>query len=272
MKKYIAAFLTALTALSFFGCEKNENKNPSDIPDHTVSHTQNGDLPALSTDIPAESDGGLSTDDSVSVPNETEPSQTTNDSSAESSASSAEDDIEISEFPLKAMEYLELLNSDKVHAKLIEAVSYDNENIQGTEREYFVDGENKVYINGSQKIIMTEGLATVVDLDELTYYTYEPDEDEESAEFGYGAENYELVSSGTDEDGIITEVYSVSAHGSVLTSTWIFYPGGKFTVADVSPEAGSYYWYEFSVLETDTEKMDMSVPEYLTEIEPEEYF
>ena len=42
------------------------------------------------------------------------------------------------------------------------------------------------------------------------------------------------------------------------------------TVSDVSPEFGSYYWYSFDIIGDDISQMDMSVPDGLTEVEPDE--
>ncbi len=47
---------------------------------------------------------------------------------------------------------------------------------------------------------------------------------------------------------------------------------GKVVVADLSVEAGSYNRYSFDVIETNISEMDMSIPEGLTEVEPDDYF
>ena len=138
----------------------------------------------------------------------------------------ADEEVSIEELDLSAPRCLELLNSDHVHAKLIEAVSYDNEETSSIEREYYVDGENAVYINGSQKIIMDADTVTVADLDNMTYYRYERQSGEGSANFGYGIDNYSFYFTETSSDGTWTEVYNVSAHGGTLVSTWTFLPSG----------------------------------------------
>lgn len=179
----------------------------------------------------------------------------------------ADEEVSIEELDLSAPRCLELLNSDHVHAKLIEAVSYDNEETSSIEREYYVDGENAVYINGSQKIIMDADTVTVADLDNMTYYRYERQGGEGSANFGYGIDNYSFYFTETSSDGTRTEVYNVSAHGGTLVSTWTFFPSGTITVSDVSPEFGSYYWYSFELIETDVSGMDMGLPDGMTEVE-----
>ena len=180
------------------------------------------------------------------------------------------EEVSIEDLGLRAVECLELLNSDRVHARLIEAVSYDNESTSSITREYFIDGDNAVYINDNQKVIIQGTEAMVIDLDELSFYTYEVDPTENADNFGYGIDNYSFYSTNTSADGTVTEVYNVYAHGGTLVSTWTFLPSGTITVSDVSPEFGSYYWYSFDIIEDDISQMDMSVPDGLTEVEPDE--
>ena len=114
---------------------------------------------------------------------------------------------------------------------------------------------------------MDADTVTVADLDNMTYYRYERQSGEGSANFGYGIDNYSFYFTATSSDGTWTEVYNVSAHGGTLVSTWTFFPSGTITVSDVSPEFGSYYWYSFELIETDVSGMDMGLPDGMTEVE-----
>ena len=208
-----------------------------------------------------------------------EPAVTTTSSSSTSVAttttSNSEDSVDIEEgvtyIPdTEAMDYLTLLNSTSVHAKLTEAVSYDGETVVLYEREYYISGVNKVYINNSQKIVMTADTVTVIDLDAYTYYSYSRTSTASEIEFGYSKENYTLVST-SEEDDCLIEEYTVISHGSTLTSTWTFYTDGTFTVVDKNPDSGSFTRYSFEIAESDTSGMDMTIPDGLTETEASEF-
>ncbi len=279
--------LVIFAALICCSCSKEtkeEQSTPANggVPDRVVSRqSQSSDMPNSDSQIP-----NVTTD---SIPENTglaEGSGVTSDSSASTSDSQPanenkpsttgeDDNITVSEendlSDCKAMEYLKLLNSSKVHAVLLEASSHDNENASSIEREYFVDGNKAVFINGDTKIIMDDAEVTVIDMDEMTYYTYPREDEDTGANFGYDISDYSLVSRDEEDDGTIIEVFEVSDHGGSIKSTWTFFPSGNVTVADVT-KAGAFYWYSFSLIESDVSKMDMSVPEGVIETEPEDFF
>ncbi len=262
---YAAAILTAIAMLCSCGNSvADEPAASGGTPDNTVSRSETS---AIAESLPVSTAATVATEAPVTTDaDETAASQTDGQDGQD------DENVSIEELGLRAPELLNLLNSNKVHAKLIEAVSYDNETTSSVQREYYVDGDNAVYINDSQKIIMSGDTVTVVDLDALTYYSYARSPGEGTANFGYGLDNYSFYSTDTSDDGTVTEVYTVSAHGGSLVSTWTFFPGGNITVSDVSPEFGSYYWYSFEIIESDTSEMDMSIPDGLTEVEPDDYF
>ncbi len=288
MKKALTAVLlvifAALICCSCYKETKEEKSTPANggVPDRVVSRqSQSSDMPNSDSQIP-----NVTTD---SIPENTglaDGSGVTSDSSASTSDSQSENDnkpsttgeddnITVSEendlSDCKAMEYLKLLNSSKVHAVLLEASSHDNENASSIEREYFVDGNKAVFINGDTKIIMDDAEVTVIDMDEMTYYTYPREDEDTGANFGYDISDYSLVSRDEEDDGTIIEVFEVSDRGGSIKSTWTFFPSGNVTVADVT-KAGAFYWYSFSLIESDVSKMDMSVPEGVIETEPEDFF
>ena len=266
--RFLGAGLALMTVfLMLCSCQTGENSpggSQNGIPNNTVSHQPDSEPstePSYDSAQPSES---MSQDSSL-------PQELTEQAEASIEDSQKEPDGE-DEQPtvsyLMAMECMELLNSDKVHAKLIEALSYDAEEASSIEREYYVDGESAVYINGHQKIIIDGGIVTVIDTEESTYYSY-PKDDGEELGFGFGQENYTLEDITVAEDGTTTEVYSVNAHGSRLKSTWTFSPDGGVTVADVS-EFGSFNYYIFEIIEGDTSGMDLTLPQGLTLIQPED--
>ncbi len=288
MKKALTAVLLVIfAALICCSCSKEtkeEQSTPANggVPDRVVSRqSQSSDMPNSDSQIP-----NVTTD---SIPENTglaDGSGVTSDSSASTadsqpanenkpSTTGEDDNITVSEendlSDCKAMEYLKLLNSSKVHAVLLEASSHDNENASSIEREYFVDGNKAVFINGDTKIIMDDAEVTVIDMDEMTYYTYPREDEDTGANFGYDISDYSLVSRDEEDDGTIIEVFEVSDRGGSIKSTWTFFPSGNVTVADVT-KAGAFYWYSFSLIESDVSKMDMSVPEGVIETEPEDFF
>ncbi len=288
MKKALTAVLLVIfAALICCSCSKEtkeEQSTPANggVPDRVVSRqSQSSDMPNSDSQLPditsdsipentgladgsgVTSDSSASTSDSQSA-NENKPSTTGEDDNI---TVSEENDLS----DCKAMEYLKLLNSSKVHAVLLEASSHDNENASSIEREYFVDGNKAVFINGDTKIIMDDAEVTVIDMDEMTYYTYPREDEDTGANFGYDISDYTLVSRDEEDDGTIIEVFEVSDHGGSIKSTWTFFPSGNVTVADVT-KAGAFYWYSFSLIESDVSKMDMSVPEGVIETEPEDFF
>ncbi len=284
-KAFTAVSLVACAALIsaalLCSCSEKTEEKPANngVPDRVVSRPAQSDSASVPADV-TDVNGDLTSQNPV-----TSDSYVTDGESAQTSGlqqnpvstdeEPVEDDITVEENSLsdcKAMEYLKLLNSDKVHAALIEASSHDNENASSVEREYFVDGDNAVFINDDTKIIMDDTLVTVVDMDEMTYYTYPREDEDAGANFGYDISCYTLVSKDEDEDGTLTEVYEVSDRGGIIKSTWTIFPSGNVTVADVSKEAGSYFWYSFSIIESDVSKMDMSIPDGVVETAPEDFF
>lgn len=284
MKKALTAVLLVIFA-AFICCScsketKEEQSTPANggVPDRVVSRQTQPDgdsqIPDVTTDSIPDSTGladesGVTSD----APVNTADSQPANESKP--SVTDEDDNITVSEendlSDCKAMEYLKLLNSSKVHAVLLEASSHDNENASSIEREYFVDGNKAVFINGSTKIIMDDTEVTVIDMDEMTYYTYPREDEDTGANFGYDISDYALVSSDEEDDGTVIEVFEISDRGGSIKSTWTFFPSGNVTVADVT-KAGAFYWYSFSLIESDVSKMDMSIPEGVIETEPEDFF
>lgn len=261
--------LIACAVFAFTGCADKKDNSTSGIPNNTVPHRdENADDQTNNTS----SDSSNITTGSVQGPtiSDTTPTSDNFSDTEPAGTSSEEPDTDEPIYDCRAFGYLRLLNSDKVHAKLIEAVSYDNEQAVSIKRELFISGSECVFINDSQKTIISDGQATVIDLDNKTYYTIPYDD--ESENFGYGIDNYTFVSSSNEDDGSVIEVYDVTAHGSEIKSTWTFFPNGTITVADVSKEFGSYYWYSFDVIEDDISKMDMNMPDGLELVEPEDYF
>ncbi len=166
----------------------------------------------------------------------------------------------------KAMEYLNLLNSDKVHASYLEIESIDGENMFSTHREYFVNGSDRIYINDDYKTLIINGTVTYIDYESEIYYSY-PDEGVYGLDFGYELPLYRLISV-SEEDGVLTEEYSVEGYG--LTSTWKFGNDGTVKVSDRF-DGGSFTLYTFDTIDGATDSMDFSIPESFTEVDAEEY-
>lgn len=244
------------------------------VPDNVVTSSSESEAEAVtSVDY---TDAETSSETEVS---EEEPAVTTAENNSSSVTTTVDDEEEIDLGDTEevtyipdtiAMDYLTLLNSTSVHAKLTEATSYDGETVVMYEREYYISGVNKVYINNSQKIVMTADTVTVIDLDAYTYYSYARTSTASEIEFGYSKEYYTLVSMSEESDCVI-EVYTVVSHGSTITSTWTFYTDGTFDVVDENPDSGSFTKYYFDVAESDTSGMDMTIPEGLTETEASEF-
>ncbi len=286
MKKALTAVLlvafTALICVLMCSCTKEEEEKPASngVPDRVVSRPAQSDsvtdgssqLPDVTSDSTPESTG-IAGENAVTSDSPTTTVTTQPEGGDVPKVTDEDDNITVSEdndiSDCKAMEYLKLLNSSKVHAVLLEASSHDNENATSIEREYFVDGNKAVFINDGTKIILDDEV-TVIDMDEMTYYTYPREDEDTGANFGYDISDYTLVSRDED-DGTITEVFEISDRGGSIKSTWTFFPGGNVTVADVT-NAGTYYWYSFSLIESDVSKMDMSIPEGVVETEPEDFF
>ncbi|MCD7846573.1 MAG: hypothetical protein LUG49_00840 [Oscillospiraceae bacterium] len=281
MKRTLAVLMAFCMLITMCSCgNAEEESTQSDattsyngIPDNVVTASADSDAEAVTSVEYTEADTVSETETSEETPEVT----TAEDESPSEVTTDDEDSVEIDDgeevtyIPdTIAMDYLTLLNSTSVHAKLTEAVSYDGETVVLYEREYYISGVNKVYINNSQKIVMTADTVTVIDLDAYTYYSYARTSTASEIEFGYSKEYYTLVSTSEESDCVIEE-YTVLSHGSTLTSTWTFYTDGTFTVVDKNPDSGSFTRYSFEIAESDTSGMDMTIPSGLTETEASEF-
>ncbi len=282
MKRTIAILMAFCMLVSLSACsnaevsyEDESSTSYNGIPDNVVTTSSEGEAEAVTSVEYTEADATSSETEATTE----EPAVTTtaNSSSSEvTTTADEEDSVDLDEEEVTyipdtiAMDYLTLLNSTSVHAKLTEAVSYDGETVVMYEREYYISGVNKVYINNSQKIVMTSDTVTVIDLDAYTYYSYARTSTASEIEFGYSKEYYTLVSTSEESDCAI-EVYSVVSHGSTITSTWTFYTDGTFTVVDENLDSGSFTKYYFDVVESDVSGMDMTIPSGLTETEASEF-
>ncbi len=275
------ALLICTFCLCLCSCSEKAEEKPvnSGVPDRVVTRQQQSDSEPESTPV---SEPGISSDEpdvqgtDISDSNSSQTADAAGESTYKAedepeAVTSEDENVTVPEDEGSAAEYLRLLNSSKVHAILVEASSHDNENASSIEREYFVNGSNAVFINGSIKIIMDDDEVTVIDLDEMTYYSYPREDEDTGVNFGYDISDYTLISRNEDEDGTLTEVYEIARPGGNIKSTWTFFPGGRLTVADIT-QAGTYYWYSFSLIESDVSGMDMSIPEGVIETEPEDYF
>ncbi len=282
MKRTLALLIAFCMMITMCSCgnaaENDEGETTTSyngVPDNVVTTTEAEAVTSVQyTEAEATSETEITAETSAE---ETSATTTTenNTSSVTTTTVADEDSVELEEEVTHipdtvAMDYLTLLNSTSVHAKLSEAVSYDGETVVLYEREYYISGVNKVYINNSQKIVMTADTVTVIDLDAYTYYSYARTSTASEIEFGYSKENYTLVSTSENDDGLVEE-YTVVFHGSTLTSTWTFYTDGTFTVVDKNPDSGSFTRYSFEIAESDTSGMDMSIPDGLTETDPSEF-
>lgn len=284
MKKLLAILLALILMLSLCACNKDEPDG--NVPDNVISPSEDVTTSAEGDDSPAVSSSEVT---DVSNPDEDVPSDTSDHEDETPTTSATDDDEEIiiddepEEEPevdiaeiidiheYMAFEHLYLLNSDKVHAKFMEVISYDGEYVIGTDREFFVNGTNTVYINGSEKIIIDEDTVWVCDTDSMTYYSYENDHSEDSYDrFGYGILNYGNVSV-SEEDGIVTEIFEIRDGESVITSTWTFYDDGSFTVYDSASDSDGYYYYTFEFADEDVSDMDLNIPDGCEEVDADEY-
>lgn len=307
-KTVLTAIFAVLLSAALFGCgRKEEPKEYNGVPDHVISRSSQSEsslTPPNDTASPQTDAGQPITEAVTGVPQNTVPKdelspKPTGSSSAKEPASSSsqpkdekkpestqeepednvyiedadpqegEDEPAVQEETL-AMGCLKLLNSSQVHAILTEAETLDTVEISSIEREYFIDGENAVYINDHQKIIMTPDTVTVIDTEENTYYNYPREGGDDGGDFGYDPSSYELQSIETDDDGNVTEIYLISSGRNTVQSTWTFSQNGKVTVMDESIEFGSFRWYEFDVISRDVSGMDMTVPDGLELISPED--
>ncbi len=278
MKRTLALLMAFCMLITMCSCGNSAEENTdgeattsyNGVPDNVVTSSTESEAESVTSVEYTEADTTSETEATEETPEVT----TTADASS-SEITTTEDAVDIEEEVTYipdtiAMDYLTLLNSTSVHAKLTEAVSYDGETVVMYEREYYINGVNKVYINNSQKIVMTADTVTVIDLDAYTYYSYARTSTASEIEFGYSKEYYTLVSTSEESDCVI-EVYSVVSHGSTITSTWTFYTDGTFTVVDENPDSGSFTRYYFEIADSDVSGMDMTIPDGLTETEASEF-
>ncbi len=282
MKRTVAVLMAFCMLITMCSCGNSSTEENSQsgattfyngVPDNVVTGITGSEAEAVTSVDYSEADTTSETEATE------EPAVTTTAGSSSSEATTTADDedsVDLDEEEVTyipdtvAMDYLTLLNSTQVHAKLTEAVSYDGETVVMYEREYYISGVNKVYINNSQKIVMTADTVTVIDLDAYTYYSYARTSTASEIEFGYSKEYYTLVSTSEESDCVIEE-YTVVSHGSTISSTWTFYTDGSFTVVDENPDSGSFTKYYFDIAESDVSGMDMTIPDGLTETTASEF-
>lgn len=273
MKKLLAMLLVLTLALTLCACNKDKPTG-SNVPDNVIPPKTTEEVTQPNDDNtpvtqPSEQAGEAA--DSSLPEEELTPDETLPQEDGEEPKPDDEDNdevviddgdeeegpyVDISEVidihQYKAFESLYLLNSDKVHAKFMEAVTYDGEYISGTEREIFVLGDRFAYITDDSLKIFNDpdnGEVTLVDYANGVMCVYdEEDYFEEGDRFGYGIENYENISV-TEEDGVVTEVFEIETYGGTITSTWTFCKDNTIVVTDVIDDSGAYYVYDFEVLE-----------------------
>ncbi len=270
MKKLLAILLALILALSLCAC--NKDKPDGNVPDNVL--TPSGDVttsadeqetPAVSSSEATEAsqpDEDVTSDTSVLE----EEAPTTSETKEEEEIiiddePEDEPEVDITEIidihKYKAFEQLYLLNSDRVHAKFMEAVSYDGEYISGTEREIYILGDEFVYItDGTHKMFTQDGDVHVEDFENEVKCIYEGGFKEEGDRFGYGILNYKNIYVSEEEDATI-EVFEIDTYGGKINSTWTFYNDGTFTVADLIDDSGAYYFYSFEVVESAFPEVEM---------------
>ncbi len=290
MKKLLIILLALTIALVLCGCNKDTpagNNTPDNVvppKEQTTSAnepvtepTQSSEVTTLPTsESEAESSDIMTEDVPETGPKENDEVEIVDGDEEEGPYTDISEVIDIHEF--KAYECIHLLNSDKVHAKFMEAISYDGEYIAGSEREIYVLGDEFAYVTDGSHIVATSGEdVIIIDYSDNYICTYEGGlVEEEGDRFGYGLENYVNISS-DEENGVVTEVFEIETYGGTITSTWTFNTDGTFTVVDLIDESGAYYYYTFEVLEDTFLKVDMQrasalpAPNNLREISIEEY-
>lgn len=288
MKKLIILLLAFALALSLCGC-KEDTHTGNNVPDNVVEPKQttkpsdNVGQPSAPTDepyvteLPSDEEDSSDTSYSDEAPDETEPSDK-DDAEIIDDESGNKTDETVDVHQYKAFESIYLLNSDKVHAMFMEAISYDGEYITGAEREIYVMGDEFAYVTDKEHIIATHyDDVYVIDFANNVYCIYEGGfEEEQGDRFGYGIENYTPIST-SEDGGVITEVFEIETYGGTITSTWTFFADGTFTVVDLIDESGAYYYYSFDVLEKSFSTDDMyrasalPAPNDLVLISVEEY-
>lgn len=274
IRNLILKILIVTTALAMVlalsGCGQKEDDAVTE-PSETVNpNIPQNIVPPMTDPAVTETPPDISSADET-LPDSTEPAVTdetaepTDSTPAETkpTADDEEDYEEVEEeLDTRAMAYLKLFNSSKVHAKFVAAESYDGSEIFTTSVEYYINGSERVYITDGIRTIIRGGVTTVVDSDEGIYYSY-PEDGVYGLEFGFARSKYKLISQSADE-----EVYEID--GTDITSTWTFRSDGTVRVADRASN-GSFTLYDVEVIESDVSMMDFSIPSGYTEVDADDY-
>ena len=281
----IFAIIAALAILmSLAGCGKREitagdatnsqSQTGANVPDNVV--------PPIGQTTPAEPSGSDLTEPTVSSDadassdpqsSETEPTATEPQTKTEPVKTEDSTEPVHQEYGTAALKYLTILNSDKVHVKFTEIYSYDGAELLSVEREYFVNGDERIYINDGNKTLIRNGTVTYVDYDAGIYYSY-PDDGDYGLNFGYykggGSGNcYELLSAEEDDKGL-TELYKIT--GTNTTSSWDFDGNNKLLrVSDRDLDNGSFHLYNFEIIDSSVPTLDFSIPAGFTEVDADDY-
>lgn len=267
MKRLLAVLLALILSLSLCACNKDK-PDGDNVPDNVVPPSEEVTVSEAEQDSPdvsvseitnvldLEEDVTLDTSISEEAPNASSADEediVVDDEEPEIDISQI---IDIHEY--KAFEKLYLLNSDRVHARFMEAVSYDGEYISGTEREIFILGEDFVYItDGTHKMFTQDGNVHIKDYENEVMCIYEGGfEEEEGDRFGYGILNYKNIYV-SEADNATIEVFEIDTYGGKINSTWTFYDDGTFTVADLIDDSGAYYFYSFEFVDNTFLKVEM---------------
>ncbi len=271
MKKLLAILLALILALSLCAC--NKDKPDGNVPDNVLPPSEDVTTSADKQETPAVSssevteasqpDEDVTSDTSVTEEEVPETSKTDKEEEEVIVDTESEDEpeVDITEIvdihKYKAFEQLYLLNSDRVHAKFMEAISYDGEYISGSEREIYILGDDFVYItDGTHKMFTQDGDVHVEDFENEVKCIYEGVFEEEGDRFGYGILNYKNIYVSEEEDATI-EAFAIDTYGGRINSTWTFYNDGTFTVADLIDDSGAYYFYSFEVVESTFLEVEM---------------
>lgn len=261
----IIALLTALcTAVMLVSCGEKEvvAKDPN-VPDNIISKP-------LDTSVSTVSENLLSVESLQPVTSAETPDETTVSAQTEEPVTTSEESENVPEPPLdtRAMKCLDIMNSDRVHLKFLQFTSFDGENISTVDREFYINGDDKIYVNDNVKTILHGSTATVVDYDEKVFYSYEVEGDI-GLNFGYDRNLYELVST-SEENGVYTEVYTVTGTG--ITSTWEFSEDGSIRVSDCREDTDIYDLFSIELIEDSVPEMDFTVPADFTEVTDDSKF
>lgn len=272
--KFIIAAAASLALLTACGKSPAENVGEPSIPDDYLVSTENNtpdniveQHDSAATTAPESSSAEDNTEQTADSTESTEPTEP--DTKADPDDSSDNTDAEQKESlpDTEAMKYLKILNSKHVHAKLMHLYSFDGDELMSIEREYFIDGDEKIYINDGNKTFIRGGNMTYVDYDSEIYYTA-PNDMESDSEFGFSLDSYVLISQEPTEDGI-SELYNVDSER--IASTWEFLTDGTVKVSDRSLDTPAFDCYIFEIIEDGGFEMDFTIPESFTEVDSELY-